>query len=105
MIKAGDLLFAIDPRTFEATLEQKRAELANTRDGIEALTKQVEASQADVEAAGANIKRAQAAIRAYAGRVEQASSEYKRQQELDKQRATSNKMFEASKGNYVAAVN
>ena len=105
LVKAGDLLFAIDPRTFEATLEQKRAELANTRDGIEALTKQVEASQADVEAAGANIKRAQASIRAYAGRVEQASSEYKRQQELDKQRATSKKRVEASKGNYVAAVN
>jgi multidrug resistance efflux pump len=66
LVKAGDLLFAIDPRTFEATLEQKRAELANTRDEIEALEKQVEAAQADVEAAGANIKRAQAAIRAYA---------------------------------------
>src|SRR5210317_505598 len=71
LVKAGDLLFAIDPRTFEATLEQKRAELANTRDEIEALEKQVEAAQADVEAAGANIKRAQAAIRASAGRVEQ----------------------------------
>ncbi len=104
-VKTGDLLFAIDPRTFEATLEQKHAELDNTRDEIEALTKQVEAAQADVEAAGANIKRAQAAIRAYAGRVEQASSEYKRQQELDKQRATSKKRVESAKGNYVATVN
>jgi multidrug resistance efflux pump len=105
LVKAGDLLFAIDPRTFEATLEQKRAQLANIRDEIEALTKQVDASQADVEAAGANIKRAQAAIRGYAGRVEQALAEYKRQQELDKQRATSKKRVESSKGNYVAAVN
>jgi multidrug resistance efflux pump len=105
LVKAGDLLFAIDPRTFEAALEQKRAELDNTRDEIEALTKQVEAAQADVEAASANIKRAQAAIRAYAGRVEQADSEYKRQQELDKQRATSKKRVEAAKGNYVAVVN
>jgi multidrug resistance efflux pump len=105
LVKAGDLLFAIDPRTFEATLEQKRAELDNTRDEIEALKKQVEAAQADVEAASANIKRAEAAIRAYAGRVEQALSEYKRQQLLDKQRATSKKRVESAKGNYVAVVN
>jgi multidrug resistance efflux pump len=105
LVKTGDLLFAIDPRTFEATLEQKRAELDNTRDEIGALTKQVEAAQAGLEAAGANIIRAQAAVRAYAGRVEQALSEYKRQQELDKQRATSTKRVESSKGNYVATVN
>mgnify|MGYP001822657468 CR=1 FL=1 len=105
LVKAGDLLFEIDPRTFEATLEQKRAQLDNTRDEIEALTKQVEAAQADVDAARANIKRAQAAIRGYAGRVEQASSEYKRQQELDKQRATSKKRVESAKGNYVAVIN
>ena len=104
-VKAGDLLFKIDPRTFEADLEQKRAELDNTRDDIEALTKQVEAAQADVEAASANIKRAQASIRGYTGRVEQALAEYKRQQELDKQRATSKKRVESSKGNYVAVVN
>jgi len=68
LVKTGDLLFAIDPRTFEASLEQKRAELDNTRDEIEALQKQVEAAQADVEAARANIKRAEATIREYTGR-------------------------------------
>jgi len=67
-VKAGDLLFQIDQRTFEAALEQARAELDNTRDQIEALAKQVEAAQAVVEAAGATIKQSQAAIKAYAGR-------------------------------------
>ncbi len=105
LIKAGDLLFKIDPRTFEAALEQARAEYDNTRDEIEALEKQVEAAQADVEAADANIKRAQAAIRGYAGRVEQANAEYKRQQTLDKQRATSKRQVEAARGNYIAVVN
>src|SRR5210317_1390372 len=42
LVKAGDLLFEIDPRTFEADSEQARAELDNTRDQIEALAKQVE---------------------------------------------------------------
>ncbi len=105
LVKTGDLLFEIDLRTFEAVLDQKRAQFDNTRDEIEALEKQVEAAQADVRAAVANIKRAKAAIRGYAGRVEQAEAEYKRQQELDRQRATSKKRVESAKGNYIAAVN
>jgi multidrug resistance efflux pump len=98
-------LFEIDPRTFEAALEQARAQLDNTRDEIEALEKQVEAAQADVKAASANIKRAEAEIRGYAGRVEQADAEYKRQQILIKQRATSQKRVESARGNYIAVVN
>jgi multidrug resistance efflux pump len=104
-VKTGDLLFEIDPRTFEAALEQARAQLDNTRDEIEALEKQVEAAQAYVEAARANIKRAEAEIGRYAGRLDQADAEYKRQQILIKQRATSQKRVESARGNYIAVVN
>ena len=47
-VNTGDLLFEIDPRTFAADLDQKRAELDKTRDDIEALEKQVEAAKASV---------------------------------------------------------
>jgi multidrug resistance efflux pump len=104
-VKAGDLLFKIDPRTFEADLEHARANLDNTRDQIEALAKQVEAAQADVEAANATIKQSEAAIKGYTGRVEETLKEYKRQKTLDKQGATSKRMVEESKANWVAAVN
>jgi multidrug resistance efflux pump len=104
-VKVGDLLFEIDRRTFEADLEQARANLANTRDQIEALAKQVEAAQADVEAADATIKQSEAAIKAYTGRVEETLKEYKRQQTMDKQGATSKRMVEESKANWVAAAN
>ena len=104
-VKAGDLLFKIDPRTFKADLEQARAKLDNTRDEIQSLKKQVEAAQAEVEAAAATIKQAQAAIEGYAGRVEESFKEYKRQQTLDKQGATSKKMVEEAKANYIAYVN
>jgi len=104
-VKAGDLLFEIDPRTFAADLEQARAELDNTRDEIEALAKQVEAAQADIEAADATIKQAQAAIKGYAGRVEETLKEYKRQQTLDKQGATSKRMVEVAKADWVTAAN
>jgi multidrug resistance efflux pump len=105
LVKAGDLLFEIDRRTFEADLDQARANLDNTRDQIEALAKQVEAAQADVEAADATIKQAQSAIKGYTGRVEETLKEYKRQKTLDKQGATSKRMVEESKANWVAAVN
>lgn len=104
-VKAGDLLFEIDPRTFETYLDQARAELDNTRDAIEALEKQVEAAQAEVAAAEATIKQAQAAIKGYAGRVEESLKEYKRQQTLDKQGATSKKMVEEAKADWISYVN
>jgi multidrug resistance efflux pump len=105
LVKAGDLLFEIDPRTFVADLEQARAELDNTRDEIDALGNQVEAAQADVAAAEATVKQAEAAVKGYAGRVEETLKEYKRQQTLDKQGATSKRMVEEAKANWVSYVN
>jgi multidrug resistance efflux pump len=105
LVKTGDLLFEIDPRTFVADLEQARAELDNTRDEIDALGNQVEAAQADVAAAEATVKQAEAAVKGYAGRVEETLKEYKRQQTLDKQGATSKRMVEEAKANWVSYVN
>ena len=104
-VKAGDLLFEIDPRTFEAALEQARANLDNTRDQIEALGRQVEAAQADVEAAEATIKQSEAAIKGYTGRVVETKQEYDRQRTLDKQGATSKRAVETARANWVAAAN
>ena len=68
-VKAGDLLFEIDPRTFEADLQRARADLDNTRDDIEALAKQVEAAQANDASVSATVKEAQAEIKGYDGWV------------------------------------
>ncbi len=105
LVKAGDLLFEIDRRTFEAALEQARANIDHTRDEIEALAKQVEAAQADVEAANATIKQAEAAIKGYVGRVVETKKEYDRQRQLDKQGATSKRAVEKARANYVSYVN
>ncbi len=104
-VKTGDLLFQIDPRTFETALEQARAELDDTRDNIEALEKQVEAAQANVESASATVKEAAAAIKGYAGRVVPTKKEYERQKKLDPQGATSKRMVETARANYVSYVN
>jgi multidrug resistance efflux pump len=104
-VKAGDLLFEIDPRTFKADLEHARADLDNTRDEIEALAKQVEAAQADVESASATIKESQAAIKGYAGRVVETKKEYDRQKKMDKKGATSKRAVETARANWVSYVN
>ena len=104
-VKAGDLLFEIDPRTFAADLDHARAELDDTRDNIEALAQQVEAEQASVEAAGATVEQADAAIKGYAGRVVETKKEYDRQKILDKKGATSKRAVEEARANWVAAFN
>ncbi|MGD8208134.1 MAG: biotin/lipoyl-binding protein, partial [Thiohalocapsa sp.] len=63
-VKAGDLLFQIDPRTFEAALAQARAQYDKTLDDYDALDKQVEAAAAQVKVAEASVTKARSAIKA-----------------------------------------
>ena len=48
-VKAGDLLFLVDPRPYEARLARARAELALTRKEVEAQERAVASSAAEVE--------------------------------------------------------
>lgn len=64
-VKAGDLLFEIDPRTFKASLDQANADLDKTRDDIKSLEKQVEASKATVDEYESKIQQAKIAVRGY----------------------------------------
>jgi multidrug efflux system membrane fusion protein len=67
-VRAGDLLFVIDPRPFEARLERARAELALTR-------KEVEAQERAIAAAAAEIGRREAALAAADAQVTQRETE------------------------------
>jgi multidrug resistance efflux pump len=103
-LKAGDLLFEIDPRTFEVDVQQALADLDSTRDQIDALGKQVEAARADIHVAGATIKQAEAAVKVYSARVEQSGKEFERQKQLDREGATSKRLLETAEGNYLSYV-
>ncbi len=48
-VKKGDLLFQIDPRTYEASLNQAQAQYDKTGDNYLAQGKHVEAAEAQVE--------------------------------------------------------
>jgi multidrug resistance efflux pump len=99
-VAAGDLLFEIDPRTFEASLAQARARYDQTGDNYLALEKQVEAAQADVEMYRAGVREAESSIRELDSTIERNRAEYQRQQEMLPRKATSPKAVESAKANY-----
>jgi multidrug resistance efflux pump len=103
-VQAGDLFFEIDPRTFEASLEQARAQYDKTGDNYLAQEKQVEAAEAQVEVSKASVLQAQSAIKEAVAEIEKNKAELGRQRELLPQKATSQKSVDRAKANYTVSV-
>ena len=103
-VKAGDLLFEIDPRTFAASLEQAQAQYDKTGDDYLAQEKQVEAAQAQVKAYQAAVQQAKSTIKEIDSQIEKNKAEYGRQQEMMPQKATSQKSVDRAKANYEVSV-
>jgi multidrug resistance efflux pump len=103
-VKAGDILFKLDPRTFEADLAQARANLELTRYEFEAMTPQIAAAEAGVGAAGALVVQARAAIAQADAEIQKDKAEYERQKELLPQKATSTKSVQRAKASYDVSV-
>jgi len=99
-VKTGDLLFEIDPRTFNVSLAQAKAQYDKTGDSNLALAKQVEAAQAQVEVARGSLVQAQSAIKQADAEIKKNEAEFRRQQQLLPQRATSQKSVDRAKANY-----
>lgn len=103
-VKAGDLLFEIDPRTFAASLEQAQAQYDMTGDSYLGQVEQVEAAKAQVEAAKATVQQAQSSINQLDSTIEKNKAEYERQQEMLPKKATSQKAVERAEANYEVSV-
>ncbi|MGD8372536.1 MAG: HlyD family secretion protein [Syntrophobacterales bacterium] len=104
LVKAGDLLFEIDPRTFQANLDQARAQLDETGDNYLALVQQVEAAKAMVDVSRAAITQAKSSIKEMESTIEKNEAEYDRQKELLPRKATSQKAVDRAKANYEIAI-
>ena len=100
LVKAGDLLFEIDPRTFAASLAQAQAQYDKALDSYKAQEQQVEGARANVDASQAQIRQAQSAIKQLDAQIAKNKAEYERQEELLPQRATSQKSLDRAKANY-----
>jgi len=103
-VKAGDVLFEIDPRTYQASLDQARAELDETRDDISALGKQVDAAKAAVDQFKSAITEAEAAVKAAKAQLEDATVTFKRNEKLVSEGTISRQRFDDLKANYLVAV-
>nr|WP_255771945.1 HlyD family secretion protein [Microbulbifer guangxiensis] len=100
LVTKGDLLFQIDPRSFEAALAQARAQLDATGDSYLAEEKKVRAAEAQVREARAAVQQARSAVRALDAEIVKAAAELERQRQLLPQRATSRRLLEAAKASF-----
>ena len=103
-VSAGDLLFQIDPRTFQAAFDQASAQLDQTSDSVAALTQQVEVASAAVEVSRANIQQAISYVAQLDATIDKNKAEFERQQNLLPRKATSQKALERADANYQVAI-
>ncbi len=102
-VKKGDLLFRIDPRTYESTLSGMRGLLAETIDEIEALGAQVDASEAVVEQYEAQIKRTVQQVKAKEAQLADYQAQFKRYSELVKTGASSRERVDQATADVISA--
>ena len=77
-VKAGDLLFEIDPRTYQAALDQAKANLDQTRDRIKDLEAQVKSAEAALEQTESGIKQAEFAVNSAEATVVKTKADFER---------------------------
>jgi len=75
-VTAGQVLLRIDPRDFQARLDQAKAQQANARAGVEQARAQVALQRANLDQAGANVRFAEADLL-------QAQQDYNRYRAID----------------------
>ncbi len=104
MVNKGDILFKIDPRTFEASLNQAKAQYDMAKDNYFAGLKKIEAAKAQLDAAIALVSQARSSIIEIDSSIVKNKAEYQRQQEMLPKKATSRKSVEGARANYEVAV-
>lgn len=78
LVKAGDLLFEIDPRTYQAALDEASAKLDETRDRIKDLEAQVKAAEAALDQTASGIKQAEFAVTSAEATVVKTKADFER---------------------------
>ena len=81
-VKAGDLLFEIDPRTYQAALDQAKANLDETLDRLDNLDAQVAAAEAAVEQAKSGLPQADSLVDSAEATLQKADKDFERAKQL-----------------------
>lgn len=103
-VEAGDLLFRIDPRTFEAALDEASAQYDIARDNYQAQLKEIREASSAVEAAKNVVLRAKSTIKQLDSEIRKNEAELERQKELLPQKATSQRSMDWAKASYDISV-
>jgi multidrug resistance efflux pump len=72
LVKKGDLLFEIDPSTFQASVNSARAQFDNMRDVVESLAEQVDGLRSNVDLREAELSQAKFQVEGLAAQLEDA---------------------------------
>jgi multidrug resistance efflux pump len=104
LVRKGDLLFEIDPSTFQATVNLARAQLDNMRDIVKSLVEQVEGLKATVEQRDTEINQAKFDVDSSAAQEEDARVILGRAKELLGQGFDTQRDFDNKNAAYQVAV-
>jgi multidrug resistance efflux pump len=96
-VNAGDLLFEIDPRTYQAALDQASAQLDETRDDLRDLEQQVKAAEAALDQSASQIKQAESAVKSAEAEYVRAKKDFERASDLVKKGDISKRQFDQTK--------
>ena len=99
-VKKGDLLFEIDPSTFEASVKQAKADLDNTRDQVSALAKEVEAARANVKQARSVITKEKAVLTGLNAQLIDSKANFDRAAQLIKAGAITRQQYDDQTASY-----
>jgi len=104
LVKKGDLLFEIDPRTFQATVDLARAQLDNMRDVVKSLAEQVEGMRDEVKQHEADLNEAKADVEVAAAEEDDARIAFQRAKDLVASGAVSQADFDNKNAAYQTAL-
>jgi multidrug resistance efflux pump len=104
LVKQGDLLFEIDPSTFQTTLNLARAQLDNMHDIVKSLAEQVDVMSAAVAQSEADRNEARFEVEGYAANTENARIELERIKTLLAQGVTDQRDYDDKNTTYQQAL-
>ena len=102
-VKAGELLFEIDPRTYQASLDQASANLDETRDKLKDLEQQVKAAEAALDQSASQIEQAESAIESAEAELVRARADFARASELVTEGSISKRNYDQTKADFDVA--
>jgi multidrug resistance efflux pump len=102
-VKAGELLFQIDPRTYQSTVDGMHANLDMVKDEIDALAAQVQATTASVERYSALIRYFEQKVKGKTARLQDYQRELKRYTRLVRTGSASQERLDQAEADVIDA--